>query len=196
MSAPRPDIRARPSAGTPPRVRRPHGRAGGTAKFRVWQQHLRLLARIRRTESLSPFREALRADLDDTQGRTTGEGIHLGGMPAPRTSSSAATPESISAMTCCGPGPATRPAGCGVRRLLPPPAPPRRDHRCDASPGRASVSGRPGARRSRRRGPHNLPRPAPRAPRSPPTDGTRGVRAHVDEGDRTFDPVPHPRWGV
>lgn len=42
--------------------------------------HAWALARTHRAESFELFREALRADLDDTQGGTTGEGIHLGAM--------------------------------------------------------------------------------------------------------------------
>jgi beta-phosphoglucomutase family hydrolase len=40
----------------------------------------RVLARVDRSRSWSAFREALDADLDDTQGGTTREGIHLGAM--------------------------------------------------------------------------------------------------------------------
>jgi beta-phosphoglucomutase family hydrolase len=39
-----------------------------------------VLARIDRSRSWTIFRDALTADLDDTQGGTTGEGIHLGAM--------------------------------------------------------------------------------------------------------------------
>jgi beta-phosphoglucomutase family hydrolase len=42
--------------------------------------HSWVLARTDRAHSWSLFREALRADLDDTQGGTTREGIHLGAM--------------------------------------------------------------------------------------------------------------------
>jgi trehalose/maltose hydrolase-like predicted phosphorylase len=41
-----------------------------------------LLARIDRVHSWSLFKEALKADLEDTQGGTTREGIHLGAMAA------------------------------------------------------------------------------------------------------------------
>jgi trehalose/maltose hydrolase-like predicted phosphorylase len=42
--------------------------------------HAWALARMDRVRSLEVFRQALRADLDDTQGGTTREGIHLGAM--------------------------------------------------------------------------------------------------------------------
>lgn len=42
--------------------------------------HAWVLARTDRERSWSVFRDALAADLDDTQGGTTGEGIHLGAM--------------------------------------------------------------------------------------------------------------------
>ena len=42
--------------------------------------HSWVLARTDRPRSWSVFRDALDADLDDTQGGTTGEGIHLGAM--------------------------------------------------------------------------------------------------------------------
>lgn len=42
--------------------------------------HAWALARTDRRRSWEIFRDALRADLDDTQGGTTGEGIHLGAM--------------------------------------------------------------------------------------------------------------------
>ncbi len=44
--------------------------------------HASVLARMDPLRSWSTFREALTADLDDTQGGTTGEGIHLGAMAA------------------------------------------------------------------------------------------------------------------
>ncbi|WP_199433746.1 glycoside hydrolase family 65 protein [Qaidamihabitans albus] len=44
--------------------------------------HAWVLARTDRTRSWQLFRDALRADLADTQGGTTGEGIHLGAMAA------------------------------------------------------------------------------------------------------------------
>jgi beta-phosphoglucomutase family hydrolase len=42
--------------------------------------HAWVLARVDRARSWTVFRAALDADLDDTQGGTTGEGIHLGAM--------------------------------------------------------------------------------------------------------------------
>lgn len=42
--------------------------------------HASVLARADPSRSWGTFREALAADLDDTQGGTTGEGIHLGAM--------------------------------------------------------------------------------------------------------------------
>lgn len=44
--------------------------------------HASVLARMDPLRSWATFREALVADLDDTQGGTTGEGIHLGAMAA------------------------------------------------------------------------------------------------------------------
>lgn len=44
--------------------------------------HAWALSRLDRGRSIAIFRQALRADLDDTQGGTTGEGIHLGAMAA------------------------------------------------------------------------------------------------------------------
>ncbi len=52
--------------------------ANGSTLSRV--VHAWALARTDRTRSLETFRQALRADLDDTQGGTTREGIHLGAM--------------------------------------------------------------------------------------------------------------------
>lgn len=42
--------------------------------------HASVLARLDRSRAWSVFREALDADLDDTQGGTTREGVHLGAM--------------------------------------------------------------------------------------------------------------------
>jgi trehalose/maltose hydrolase-like predicted phosphorylase len=42
--------------------------------------HTSVLAMVDRSTAWSEFREALDADLDDTQGGTTGRGIHLGAM--------------------------------------------------------------------------------------------------------------------
>ena len=42
--------------------------------------HTSVLAMLDRSTAWSEFREALDADLDDTQGGTTGQGIHLGAM--------------------------------------------------------------------------------------------------------------------
>ncbi|HEX6758837.1 MAG TPA: beta-phosphoglucomutase family hydrolase [Propionibacteriaceae bacterium] len=42
--------------------------------------HASVLARMDRTRAWQTFRDALAADLDDTQGGTTSEGIHLGAM--------------------------------------------------------------------------------------------------------------------
>lgn len=52
--------------------------ADGSTLSRV--VHASVLARIDRSRSWATFRDALVADLDDTQGGTTGEGIHLGAM--------------------------------------------------------------------------------------------------------------------
>ena len=45
-----------------------------------WMAHSWVLARATRPGSFEMFREALRADVDDIQGGTTAEGIHLGAM--------------------------------------------------------------------------------------------------------------------
>lgn len=52
--------------------------AHGSTLSRV--AHAWALARTDRRKSWEVFREALRADLDDTQGGTTGEGVHLGAI--------------------------------------------------------------------------------------------------------------------
>ncbi|MEO5320969.1 beta-phosphoglucomutase family hydrolase [Arthrobacter sp. CC3] len=52
--------------------------ANGSTLSRV--VHASVLARVDRSQAWQVFREALVADLDDTQGGTTREGIHLGAM--------------------------------------------------------------------------------------------------------------------
>ena len=52
--------------------------ADGSTLSRV--VHASVLARLDPSRSWATFRDALVADLDDTQGGTTGEGIHLGAM--------------------------------------------------------------------------------------------------------------------
>lgn len=43
-------------------------------------RHASVLARLAETRAWALFRDALAADLDDTQGGTTAEGVHLGAM--------------------------------------------------------------------------------------------------------------------
>lgn len=54
--------------------------ANGSTLSRI--VHASVLTRLDRSRSWTTFRDALAADLDDTQGGTTGEGIHLGAMAA------------------------------------------------------------------------------------------------------------------
>ena len=143
--------------------------------------HAWVLAAHRPRPVVAPLQQVLAADLADTQGGTTREGIHLGAMAGSIDSCNAATPVSRPAATCScsirfSPTSWTPSISCSI----PPPSHQRARRPHNPQPDRRARTRRPRHRRPPRRPPpthrrHGHPIRTPSAPSTRPPTRPRPV---------------------